>query len=238
MSTKTIDGLDILVERRSVRHCRIQLTGPDAPVRVIVPRRARDDEIEALVRKHRAWIDTHLRLLREVPPLREHAYVTGELVAVWGKAYPLRVEAPEAAPNGESVRLADGVVHLYAPPDASVEQKAALLERWYRAQTRAAVAERLPYWEKRVGVKVEAWSVHQARTRWGSCNRARGRVNFSLQLAKHSKACLELVIAHELCHFWEANHGEKFYRHLSAVCPDWREWKSLLESNVTGFRGD
>jgi predicted metal-dependent hydrolase len=49
-------------------------------------------------------------------------------------------------------------------------------------------------------------------------------------LAKAPRACLEYVVAHELCRLREHNHSERFYRMLSRVLPDGAARKAELDN--------
>jgi predicted metal-dependent hydrolase len=40
---------------------------------------------------------------------------------------------------------------------------------------------------------------------------------------------IDYVIAHELCHLFEFNHGKKFYRMLESVMPDWKQREQVLK---------
>jgi predicted metal-dependent hydrolase len=40
---------------------------------------------------------------------------------------------------------------------------------------------------------------------------------------------IDYVIAHELCHLTEFNHGPKFYRLLEYAMPDWKTREQLLK---------
>jgi len=67
------------------------------------------------------------------------------------------------------------------------------------------------------------------RTQWGSCS-PKGDVLLNPYLVKAPKACIEYVVAHELCHLREHNHSERFYRLLSRVLPDWEARKAELDN--------
>lgn len=46
--------------------------------------------------------------------------------------------------------------------------------------------------------------------------------------------CIEYVIAHELAHLKEHNHGAGFYRLLHALMPDWEQCRERLNQCATG----
>ena len=66
------------------------------------------------------------------------------------------------------------------------------------------------------------------RTQWGSCS-PKGEVLLNPHLVKAPRACIEYVVAHELCHLKEHNHSERFYRLLGTVLTDWATRKSKLD---------
>lgn len=62
---------------------------------------------------------------------------------------------------------------------------------------------------------------------WGSCS-ASGVITLNPHLVKAPPACIDYVIAHEVCHLEEHNHGKAFYALQERLCPDWRESKAAL----------
>ena len=66
------------------------------------------------------------------------------------------------------------------------------------------------------------------RRRWGSCSR-QGRVTLNVELVKLPLTLIDYVIAHELCHLFEFNHGKKFYQLLEHVMPDWKQREVMLK---------
>jgi predicted metal-dependent hydrolase len=49
-----------------------------------------------------------------------------------------------------------------------------------------------------------------------------------LRLMKAPPQCIDYVIAHEICHLKEHNHGKGFYSLQDQLYPDWREAKAHL----------
>ncbi|MFP4409408.1 MAG: M48 family metallopeptidase [Spirochaetaceae bacterium] len=42
------------------------------------------------------------------------------------------------------------------------------------------------------------------------------------------RGCVEYVVAHELCHLREANHGRRFYALMDQLIPHWKELRRRL----------
>ena len=74
----------------------------------------------------------------------------------------------------------------------------------------------------RIGRKVARVRVRKMQTRWGSCNHAKGYLNFSLSLIERDPRFVEYVVLHELAHLIHANHGADFYALIAQIMPDFR----------------
>jgi predicted metal-dependent hydrolase len=104
------------------------------------------------------------------------------------------------------------------------------LEAWYRTQALTIFSERLLLVCQRFPGILAApeLRLRKMRRRWGSCSRS-GRVTLNVDLVKLPLTLIDYVIAHELCHLSEFNHGQKFYRLLQHVMPDWKQREVLLK---------
>lgn len=70
-----------------------------------------------------------------------------------------------------------------------------------------------------------------------SCNIEEGRILLNLELAKKplsSLSCLEYIIVHELLHFKEQQHNDRFKALLDTQMPDWRSRRNLLNQMPLG----
>jgi predicted metal-dependent hydrolase len=61
--------------------------------------------------------------------------------------------------------------------------------------------------------------VRDTRSRWGSCS-TQGRISFSWRLVMAPEAVVDYVVAHEVAHLAEMNHGPRFWRLVEALMPD------------------
>ncbi|WP_299085022.1 M48 family metallopeptidase [uncultured Campylobacter sp.] len=74
----------------------------------------------------------------------------------------------------------------------------------------------------RIGRKIARVRMRKMQTRWGSCNHAKGYLNFSLSLIEQDRRFVEYVVLHELAHLIHANHGADFYALIAQIMPDFR----------------
>ena len=85
-----------------------------------------------------------------------------------------------------------------------------------------------PHFEKR-GVEYPHIKFRKMVSRWGSCHPAKRILTFNTYLMYAPIECVEYVVVHEFTHFLQANHSNKFYEELAAVCPDWKACRKRLK---------
>lgn len=201
---------------------------PDGSLELIAPMNARDDMVLAKVAKRKAWIMRQRRQFKTMnatrPALR---YVSGATHRYLGKQYRLKVET-----NAETgVSLRGGFLHVRVGErhEESVEEA---LQVWYREHAKQQFSQRLAAWDDwcaRRRLPKPRLRLRAMAKRWGSALQD-GNICLNPELIKTPSACVDYVIAHEVCHLKHPNHGPSFWRLLDQVCPRWRLLKQRLET--------
>ena len=62
-----------------------------------------------------------------------------------------------------------------------------------------------------IGKNVARVGVRDTKSRWGSCS-SQGTLSFSWRLVFAPEAVIDYVVAHEVAHLVEMNHGPRFWR--------------------------
>lgn len=227
----TIRGIDIDVIYKDIKNLHIGVYPPLGRVRVAAPNRLDDDQVRLAVIQRLPWIKRQRDKLRSAERQSEREMVTGESHHVWGVRRRLKVvERPGRAHfeiDGE--RLV-----LYVPADTTAEKRRHHLDQWYRAQLRQAIPDLITKWEQTLGVTVPKWTIRRMKTKWGSCNRETRHIWFNAELAKKHPDCLEYIVVHEMTHYIERNHGEKFTELMDQRLPDWRTRRDQLNAAPLG----
>ena len=113
----------------------------------------------------------------------------------------------------DKIFVSEGAIFCESEGEFAAFKKAFALELYLR------------YIEKfspRIGRKIARVRVRKMQTRWGSCNHAKGYLNFSLSLIERDRRFVEYVVLHELAHLIHANHGADFYALIAQIMPDFR----------------
>lgn len=113
----------------------------------------------------------------------------------------------------DKIFVSEGTIFCESEGEFAAFKKAFALELYLRY-----IAKFSP----RIGRKIARVRVRKMQTRWGSCNHAKGYLNFSLSLIERDPRFVEYVVLHELAHLIHANHGADFYALIAQIMPDFR----------------
>ncbi len=176
-------------------------------VELILPRGVPAELGLRFLRDKRGWIAARLDALpRPVP------FVEGAVVPVLGVPHRIRrsldpMAAPVVIADGE-IRVRGELVHL----PRRVRDHLATLARDELARRSRPLATSL-------GRKVARVGVRDTKSRWGSCSGS-GNLSFSWRLIFTPEPVLDYVVAHEVAHLVEMNHGPRFWRLVASLVPD------------------
>lgn len=200
---------------------------PDQRVVVRAPMDCAEEVIALRVQKRAGWISRQLAdFQRYSPRTPQRQYVSGETHLYLGKQYRLRVIAGTAT----SVRMGRGLLAITLPGKADPERVKTMLWRWYldhaKVIFRDVLEQMLPRFKSDQYPRL---IVRTMQSRWGSLS-STGTMTLNANLIRAPRACIEYVVAHELCHLEYRDHDVEFYRLLGKVMPDWAVRKARLET--------
>lgn len=200
---------------------------PDLSVVVRAPAGCDFETIQARVGKRASWISKQLtNFQRYSPRTPARQYVSGETHLYLGRQYRLKVVTGELAP----VKMSRGHLVLTMPGKADSDRVKALLHRWYLDHARKIFMDVLDELVPRFkGYQQPRLIVRAMQSRWGSLSQA-GTMTLNANLVRAPRACIEYVVAHELCHLKHRDHNARFFRLLGQVMPDWEKRKQRLET--------
>ena len=223
----SVSGISVQIERKDIKNLHLGVYPPNGRVRVAAPLVVSDDAVRLAVIGKLGWIRHQQAKFAEQPRQTAREMVNGESHYFLGRRYRLRVHE-QAGKQYVAIRGLNSL-DLFVNAGRTVEQREAVLARWYRQQLNELIPPLLAQWQAKLGVQVNAWGIKRMKTKWGSCNPATGRVWFNLELAKKPAQCLEYIVVHELIHLLERHHNEQFMALLNIQLPKWHEHRDMLK---------
>ena len=177
--------------------------------------------------KRAPWISKQLtNFQRYSPRTPARQFLSGETHLYLGRQYRLKVIEGEPT----SVKMNRGHLMMSMPGTSDPDRVKALLHRWYLDHARQVFSDVLDEWLLRFkGHQRPRLIVRAMQSRWGSLSQA-GTMTLNANLVRAPRACIEYVVAHEICHLKHRDHDASFFRLLGQVMPDWEKRKQRLET--------
>ena len=207
------------------RRLLLRVDAAERGIELVLPRGVGAAQGLAFLAGHRGWIAARLDALPPRIPFGESA-----LVPVMGVPHRICRERDPAMPP---VRLAEGEIRVRG--DAAhigrrVRDHLIKLARRELGRRARALAER-------IGRKAGRITVRDTRSRWGSCSSA-GALSFSWRLVLAPEGVVDYVVAHEIAHLVEMNHGPRFWRLVGELAPGYagpRAWLKRHRSELLAY---
>jgi predicted metal-dependent hydrolase len=223
-----VAGIDVDVVYKRIKNLHIGVYPPMGRVRVAAPEALDDDQIRLAIVHRLPWIRRQREQLQAAERQSIREMVTGESHFAWGVRHRLKVIE---RPGKTHVEVEGTRLLLYVPAAVGVEKRREALDNWYREQLREALPDCIAHWEVKLGLSVPKWSIRHMKTKWGSCNRESRHIWFNQELAKKHPECLEYIVVHEMTHYLERGHGERFTMLMDKHMPAWRGVRDLLNDS-------
>ncbi len=219
-----IDGIEapiaLTVSKRAKR-LTLRLDSGSGEVRVVAPPSVPVAEVTRFVARHADWVH---RRLAALPP--HNPFVDGGLVPYLGIDHGIRLDPTRRRP----VERVDGAFLIGGRP----EHLARRLTDHLKAEARREISTRAHDKATAIRRRVAGISIRDTRSRWGSCSGA-GRLNFSWRLILAPEPVLDYVVAHEVAHLHEMNHGPRFWSLVERLHPDMDSARRWLKAHGTGL---
>ena len=224
MEALTLGGLEFEV-RRSERRKTLSLTVDRAGELVAhVPAETSVEELSRWIRSKLLWVHRKLALKDDAAPkMRAPEYISGETFCYLGRRYKLKVLDRQDQPlefDGARFTLRHDI--RLAKPH---------FRRWYIATGSDWLKRRVEILSARTASQPKRVDVRDLGFRWGSCGK-NGVLYFNWKVLQLPVRLVDYVIAHELIHLREGNHGPEFWEALSQAMPDWQKRKDELASQA------
>ncbi|MDX3904536.1 MAG: SprT family zinc-dependent metalloprotease [Pigmentiphaga sp.] len=220
------------VLQRSRRRTIGFLVGDDG-LRVTAPRWVGLAEIDAAVREKARWILSKLhdwQLRKERLALNETRWEDGGELPYLGRRIVMRLDAQRSTSlaSADPDAPADGdILWLGLPHDATPARIRDAVQAWLQGRAGILFEARLQAFLARTGLSIARWRLSSAATRWGSCT-SEGKILLNWRLIHFPVDIIDYVIAHELAHLREMNHGPGFWAEVGQLLPGFESARETL----------
>lgn len=203
----------------------------DNGLTVSAPRWVALRDIEAAITEKERWIRSKLVEWREFKARRklpEVRWACGGTLPYLGASITLRLKA-----EVESTRLVTlgtaSELHVALPYDALEAQIKDAVQAWLQTEARRVLGERLAVLAEKLAAKPSGWALSSARSQWGSCTHD-GRIRLNWRLIHFALPVIDYVVAHELAHLKEMNHGPRFWSAVAQLLPGFETAREQIKA--------
>ena len=210
-----------IVENERARRLTLRIDAGGQGLRVTVPPGLRRGEVEKFLDRHRGWLEQRLARMPDRPQVRP-----GIKIPVRGVPH-LVVHEPGRRGTVEVSKDESGPVLVVHGDRLHLPRRVAdFLKREAKREIEALVAKHT----QSVGRKARAVRFKDTTSRWGSCT-SDGNLSFSWRIMMAPPPVIDYLVAHEVAHLKEMNHGPRFWKLCRELCPDTERCKAWLKRN-------
>lgn len=190
-------------------------------LRVTVPPGVSEREIGNFINRHQGWLEKKVGALPDQPDVR-----AGIKIPIFG--------VPHLVVHETSGRGSAMIRNGESGPELVVFGEKRFLKRrvadFLKKSAKAAIEPLVARHTETVGRRAIKISYRDTSSRWGSCS-SDGKLSFSWRIAMAPKPVIDYLVAHEVAHLREMNHGPKFWKLCEKLCPRTDEAKTWLRKN-------
>jgi len=210
-----------IVESDRAKRLILRIETGGQALRVTVPSGVPAREVDRFVERHHGWLEQRLAKVPVRPQVRP-----GIKLPLRGAAH-LIVHEPGKR-GAVSVDEVDGQPALIVHGDRVhlPRRLADFLKREAKKDIERLVAKHTAT----VGRKAKTVKFRDTSSRWGSCT-SDGNLSFSWRIMMAPPLVIDYLVAHEVAHLKEMNHGPRFWKLCAELCPRTDEAKAWLKRN-------
>lgn len=203
--------------RSSIRTTRLRLTvRPTGQIILSIPLFCSRRTALNFLNEHRDWIAQ--RLKEQTPSL---TFSNGMTLSVLGQQVTVHHDIQH---RGTVIR--DGNLLVGGDP-AFINRR---ISDFIKRKTADYIENKARELALKTGRSIHRITLKDTTSRWGSCS-ARHNLNFCWRLGMAPLFVLDYIIAHEVAHLSEMNHGPRFWRLVSDLCDSRAEAEIWLRRN-------
>ena len=224
-------GAPVLIRvNKRARRLLLRIDASSRTVELVLPHGVPAEHGLKFLAAQRGWIAARLDALPPSVPFAE-----GAVVPIFGVPHRICRESDSTAPPVAIVVCAPGggEIRVRGAPEHFARRVRDHLIRLARHE----LSRRARIYAARIGRPIARVGVRDTKSRWGSCS-AKGGLSFSWRLVLAPEAVVDYVVAHEVAHLAEMNHGPRFWHLVRTLTPDCagpRAWLKRHRSRLFSY---
>jgi len=200
-----------LRRHRRARRYTLRIHPSDREAILTMPPRGTLAEAKDFAQRHGGWIAARLGRLPKAAPFQP-----GTIVPVRGIAHRIVHRAGMRGTVWAETRESGERILCVAGEPEHIDRR---VHDHLKREARCDLQKAAQAYAQALGVKVKRLSIRDQSSRWGSCTSA-GSLSFSWRLILAPGFVLDYVVAHEVAHLREMNHGARFWRLVGEMIAD------------------
>lgn len=233
MPSLRVGRADIPYElRRSATASERRITVTPGNVEVLALSTDDDSAIADFLARKRQWVFDTVQEMERITAHRHSTprFMTGSKILFRGRRMSLTVRRSD----GPRVEVTYRNGFLVDLPEWALEDSDTLiateLKLWLKQRVRRDVMEIAAAYRERTRLHPRSVRVADMASGWGSCGEG-GNVLINWHLIFAPRRVLDYAVAHELAHLQHRDHGDRFWRFLATIMPDYLAAKDWLDQH-------
>lgn len=217
--------LRIVISDRA-RRLTLRIEPGGQRLRITVPPGLARGEVERFLERHTDWLEERLKMLPDRPQVRP-----GIKIPLRGVPHRIIHEPGRRGFVTADIRDGEPVLVVHGDRRHLPRRVADFLKREARGDIEALVAGHTAT----VGRRATSVRFRDTTSRWGSCS-AKGGLSFSWRIVMAPPPVIDYLVAHEVAHLKEMNHGPRFWALCKRLAPDTDRCKAWLKRNGSALQ--
>ena len=210
-----------IVENDRAKRLTLRIDAGGQGLRITVPPGIAAREVDRFLHRHQGWLEQRLAKVPDRPQVRP-----GIKIPLRGVPH-LIIHEPGKRGTVIATSGNDGpVLTVHGDRTHLPRRVADFLKREAKSEIEAMVEKHTAA----VGRKAKAVRFRDTTSRWGSCT-SDGTLSFSWRIMMAPRPVINYLVAHEVAHLREMNHGPKFWKLCEELCPDTERCRAWLKKN-------
>lgn len=194
-------------------------------LRVTVPPGTAAPAVEGFLERYRGWMET--KLARLPAPATDGAMLkAGVKIPLLGRPHLIVHKTGRGTTTVAPAN--DGELQIIVYGDAAHLPRR--IRDFLRKQAESVITPFITRHSDIAGRKPKSVRFRDTTSRWGSCS-ADGNLSFSWRIVMAPPGVVNYLVAHEVAHLIEMNHGPQFWALCEKLCPDTKRCRDWLKRN-------